>query len=57
MVKHFRRRGGRGGDRISISLNAIIGTLGDAEDYPPHRARKRPPGAAGPQEFDYPGDA
>ena len=40
------------GDRISISLNAIIGTLSDAENYPPHRARKRPPGTAGPQEFD-----
>lgn len=39
-------------DRISISLNAIIGTLGAAENYPPHRAKKRPPGAPGPQEFD-----
>ena len=52
-------------DRISISLNAIIGALSDAENYAPHRARKYPPGAAGPQEFDpaspeqfgYPGDA
>jgi hypothetical protein len=52
-------------DRISISLNAIIGPLSDAENYPPHRARKRQPGAAGPQEFDpaapeqfaYPADA
>jgi hypothetical protein len=37
---------------ISIRLNAIIGTLSDAENYPPHRARKRQPGTAGPQEFD-----
>jgi hypothetical protein len=52
-------------DRISISLNAIIGVLGAAEDYPPHRARKREPNAAGPPEFDpaspeqfpYPADA
>jgi hypothetical protein len=39
-------------DRISISLNAIIGTLGQGEDYPPHRAQKRPPGTVGPQAFD-----
>jgi hypothetical protein len=39
-------------DRISISLNAIIGTLSDAENYPPHRARKREPNTTGPQEFD-----
>ena len=39
-------------DRISISLNAIIGTLGDAENYPPHRAKKRQPGVSGPPEFD-----
>jgi hypothetical protein len=39
-------------DRISISLNAIIGPLSDAENYPPHRAKKRQPGAAGPPEFD-----
>lgn len=39
-------------DRISISLNAIIGVLSDAENYPPHRAKKREPGGAGPQEFD-----
>src|SRR5262249_35410701 len=38
-------------DRISISLNAIIGVLSDAENYPPHRAKKRELGA-GPQEFD-----
>ncbi len=51
-------------DRISISLNAIIGTLSDAENYAPHRAKKRQAGATGPQEFDpsspeqfgYPGD-
>ena len=40
------------GDRISISLNAIIGTLAAADDYPPHRARRRPPGTVGPPEFD-----
>ena len=40
------------GDRISISLNAVIGPLGEAENYAPHRARKREPGAAGPQAFD-----
>jgi hypothetical protein len=39
-------------DRISISLNAIIGPLTAAEDYPPHRAVKRQPGQAGPQAFD-----
>lgn len=39
-------------DRISISLNAIIGTLSDTDNYPPHRAKKRPPGTQGPQEFD-----
>ncbi|MFT3787854.1 MAG: putative 2OG-Fe(II) oxygenase [Tepidisphaeraceae bacterium] len=39
-------------DRISISLNAIIGTLSEAENYAPHRAKKRAPGAGGPPEFD-----
>jgi Putative 2OG-Fe(II) oxygenase len=39
-------------DRISISLNAIIGALGEAENYAPHRGKKQPVGAAGPQEFD-----
>lgn len=39
-------------DRISISLNAIIGTLRDADNYPPHRGRRRAPGTPGPQEFD-----
>ena len=41
-------------DRISISLNAIIGPLSDAENYPPHRAKKRQPGTPGPQEIDPP---
>ncbi len=39
-------------DRISISLNAIIATLTEGDDYPPHRAAKRQPGQAGPPEFD-----
>ena len=39
-------------DRISISLNAIIGTLTDADNYLPHRATKRLPGTVGPQQFD-----
>jgi hypothetical protein len=39
-------------DRISISLNAIIGTLSESENYPPHRARKLIPGDPRPPEFD-----
>jgi hypothetical protein len=39
-------------DRISISLNAIIGALSDADNYPPHRAKKREPGTKAPPEFD-----
>ena len=52
------------GERISISLNAIIGPLGEADNFAPHRATKRVPGQKGPQQFDpnapvdfpYPGD-
>lgn len=51
-------------DRISISLNAMIGTLSEADNYAPHRAQKRQPGEAGPpafdpgspEEFAYPGE-
>jgi hypothetical protein len=39
-------------DRISISLNAIIGPLGENDDYAPHRAKKRAAGVGGPPEFD-----
>jgi hypothetical protein len=39
-------------DRISISLNAIIGPLSHADNFAPHRAKKRPPGTNAPQEFD-----
>ena len=39
-------------DRISISLNAIIGVLSEAEDYAPHLAKKRQPDTSGPPEFD-----
>jgi hypothetical protein len=39
-------------DRISISLNAIIGPLTEAENYAPHRAKRRSPGTQGPPEFD-----
>jgi hypothetical protein len=52
-------------DRISISLNATIGTLSAAQNYPPHRGKRHQPGSAAPQEFDpaspeqfdYPADA
>ena len=40
-------------DRISISLNAIIGPPPGSPDYfPPHRVKRRPPGVVLPQEFD-----
>lgn len=39
-------------DRISISLNAIIGPLPATQNFAPHRASKRTPGTAGPQSFD-----
>ncbi|MDR3637174.1 MAG: putative 2OG-Fe(II) oxygenase [Isosphaeraceae bacterium] len=42
------------GERISVSLNAIIGPRPDAPAacYPPHRLKKRAPGQSPDQEFD-----
>lgn len=42
------------GERISVSLNAIIGPRPDAPaaSFPPHRMKRRRPGDSSAQEFD-----